>query len=168
MFTKLNRVLLASGLAVASAAMLSPVAFAQTVDSDFRVLNGTLLSAFTLTWTGNPSPVAFTIQPTGTTTQALGTIAATGNVQYKITATTNSGTPGSLKGASGATIPYALKLDAATLPNTTSPFNVHTSGVTTDPLVATSLTLTIEGADTVGKLAEVYTDTLTLSTVANP
>lgn len=60
MFTKLNRVLLASGLVIASAALLSPSAFAQiTVTATPLVVTGTptAFAAITVTGSGNAFPI---------------------------------------------------------------------------------------------------------------
>jgi hypothetical protein len=70
MFTKLNRVLLASGLAIASAALLSPAAFADTAVGVINAQIGTNNAISSANFTGSfnfPSPnVGVTNQPLGT------------------------------------------------------------------------------------------------------
>lgn len=166
MFTKLNRVLLASGLAVASAAMLSPAVFA--ADTAFRVLSGTIEPAFTLIWDNSITPIGFTITPTGVDGQVLGNIAATGTVPYKIMGSSISTNPGQLKGDDGNNyITYTLKLGSNPVPNTTASFEVYSSGsgLKAD-FPSTALTLDIAENQVTGKPAQVYTDTLTLTTQA--
>ena len=116
MFTKLNRVLLASGLAVASAALLSPSAFAAP---------GTTSSG-TVPIQGNVQPYTnIVVSPLGTATfsvsfntavvaNPVATVAYTTNVigNWRITAEGgNAGKEGTLvSGDTTATIPYTLSL----------------------------------------------------------
>ena len=51
MFTKLNRVLLASGLAVGTAAMLSPAVFAQTANPNGKSASADLVGTLPATVT---------------------------------------------------------------------------------------------------------------------
>ena len=79
MFTKLNRVLLASGLVIASAAMLSPSAFAQiTVTATPLVVTGTptAFAAITVTGSGNAFPITYN---TAITNQKIATVAYSTN-----------------------------------------------------------------------------------------
>ena len=73
MFTKLNRVLLASGLAVASAALLSPSAFAESANGSL-VVTGTpaAFAAMTVTGSGNTFPITYN---TGISAQKIATVA---------------------------------------------------------------------------------------------
>jgi hypothetical protein len=96
----------------------------------------------------------------------LGTVAATGNVAYRIVG--SSAKDGVLGGVAtpAETIAYTLKLGGGAVLNpTTASFTVFTSTLTAD-LPATALTLDIVAADVTGKSVQHYTDTLTLTTVS--
>jgi hypothetical protein len=122
MFTKLNRVLLASGLAIASAALLSPSAFANppagtTSNSGSVTVTGTVQPYTLITVTdGNKN---FNIDyDTAVDDQPIATVTYITNVQgvWTINAVGDSTTPGTLEtdGADGITavIPYTVKLGA--------------------------------------------------------
>lgn len=148
MFTKLNRVLLASGLAVASAALLSPSAFASP---------GTTSSSGTVTVTGNVQPYTnIVVTPGGGNTfnvdfntavvdQPVATVDYTTNVQgvWTINAVGgNAGKEGQLVSPdSTATIPYTLKLGSG---GSVTPGTAAASvGVGTNTLATGTLTNTI-------------------------
>lgn len=170
MFTKLNRVLLASGLAVASAAMLSPAVFAQVITPNGTTgasgaLDGEILPLLTLAWVGSGN-TSFTIPTAGIANVPLGTVAATGNVAYRIVG--SSAKNGVLGGATtpADTIAYTLKLGGGAVLNpTTADFTVFTS-VLTASLPATALTLDIAAGVITTQSPQHYTDTLTLTTVS--
>ena len=164
MFTKLNRVLLASGLAIASAAMLSPAVFAQ---SQSTVLNGTIPTVFTVTWSAGPN-TPFSIASDGTATNVpLGTVLATGNVLFTVKAISPTG--GKLVGVTTPTenIDYTVTLanpgtGVAVIP-VASPGIAVTAPVTSLASAALTLDTTTHTA-TISP--QVYTDTLTLTTSA--
>jgi hypothetical protein len=166
MFTKLNRVLLASGLAIGTAALLSPAAFAQSQDT--TVLNGTISPVFTLTWTANPT-TAFSITPDGTASNvSLGTVSAGGNVLFTVKASSPTG--GKLVGQTenNETIDYAVLLASpggTGLPVTPAVFPGTAITASVNSLASTALTLNTTGSS--GILSpQIYTDTLTLTTSA--
>jgi hypothetical protein len=168
MFTKLNRVLLASGLAIASAAMLSPAVFAQIITngtsdaSKVGALDGEILTVLTLTWVGSGTP-SFTIPATGIiSAQSLGTLTALGNVAYKITGV--SAQNGVLKGDDGVQeIPYTLSFDSgSSIVTNTGEFVLSLVAANTP---VTDRTLTLSNTNTVPNLKpQHYKDTLTLTT----
>jgi hypothetical protein len=166
MFTKLNRVLLASGLAIASAAMLSPAAFSQVVTGTSPIqvgaLDGEILPVFTLTWT--PGNATFTILPTGViSAQSLGTLAATGNVAYQIAG--SSAESGVLMGADNIqTIPYTLSFNGGgNITPTLAEFTVTTSAAN---VAITGATLSLSSLAVANLTPQHFTDTLTLTTKA--
>ncbi|AIE73735.1 MULTISPECIES: hypothetical protein [unclassified Synechocystis] len=112
MFTKFNQVLLASGLVISSAVMLSPAAFAETANSGV-VTTGTpaAFAAINVTGSGNSFPVTYN---TAITDQTIATVAYSTNVigDWNIKAQGgNTGQEGELV-ASGltATIPYQVRI----------------------------------------------------------
>lgn len=111
MFTKLNRVLLVSGLAVASAALLSPSAFGQaTTDNEPVTVTGNVqpLTDIVVTPGGNTFDVSFN---TAVVDQQVATVAYKTNVigNWKITAEGDSATPGTLETPdTNAVIPYTI------------------------------------------------------------
>ena len=160
--TKLNRVLLASGLAITSAAMLSPAVFAAPTAPN--TLSGTVAQVLDIAWI-NPD-LEFAIPPAGVSNQKIGDITTSSNVAtYRIFAT--SGNNGVLSdGATPAkTVTYDISLNGATpvLPDNTGAVVLlnQTSGLS---LPAQPLTL-----NTVANVlpAGTYTDLLTL-TIATP
>jgi hypothetical protein len=179
MFTKLNRVLLASGLAVASAALLSPSAFAAP---------GTTASSGTVTVTGNVQPytnIVVTPGPDNTfavdfnvavVDKAVAAVDYTTNVQgvWTINAVGgNAGKEGQLVSAdTTATIPYTLKLGsgAAVTPGTAATAagtNTLATGTLTNTIVevaGASLTASITAANTKVPTAptSAYAETVTL------
>ncbi len=166
MFTKLNRVLLASGLAIASAAMLSPAAFSQVVTGTSPIqigaLDGEILQVFALTWT--PTNAMFTIPSTGViSAESLGSLTATGNVAYQIEGV--SANDGVLLGADNVqAIPYTLSFNnGGNIDPTLFPFNVATRAANV-PITNETLTLSSPGASPLNP--QHYTDTLTLTTKA--
>ena len=166
MFTKLNRALLASGLALASAALLSPAAFADVTIQ--KILSGNIDPTFTFTWDYTPTP--FTILSTGViTNQTLGTLTATGNVNYKIVGSSTKG--GFLEGTTKAAkkIHYTLSFDnGAAIFISAVPleeFNVTTALANANISAATLSLSSVGAADLT---PQTYEDTLTLTTKANP
>jgi len=166
MFTKLNRVLLASGLAVASAAMLSPAVFAQTITGTSPIqigaLDGEILQVFALTWT--PGIATFTIVPSGViTAHSLGSLTATGNVAYRITGV--SARDGVLLGADSVQeIPYTLSFDGGgNITPTLNEFEVTTRAAN---VAITNAPLTLSSPGAALLAPQHYTDTLTLTTKA--
>jgi hypothetical protein len=112
MFTKFNQILLASGLVIGSAVILSPAAFAESANSGV-VATGTpsAFAAITVSGSGNNFPVTYN---TGITDQTIATVNYSTNVigDWNIKAQGgNSGQEGELV-ASGltATIPYQVRM----------------------------------------------------------
>lgn len=121
MFTKLNRVLLASGLAIASAAMLSPAAFAAPIKADGTplVVTGTptAFAAITVTGSGNSFPITY---GTAISNQKIATVAystnAIGAWHVDVAGDVDSKTPAFLE-APGLTakIPFTVSLGSGSL-----------------------------------------------------
>ena len=160
---------MASGLAIASAALLSPAVFAQVINpgatpaSKVGALDGEILPVFTLTWT--PGNATFTIPTTGLiSAQSLGTLGATGTVAYKIIGVSTQ--DGALLGADGnQRIPYTLNFNNG--PNITpslAAFDV-TTGAANVPISGATLSLSSLAVSPLDP--QHYTDTLTLTTVDN-
>ena len=162
MFTKLNRVLLASGLAIASAAMLSPAAFA--VDFVANPLNGTVAAEFAITW---PGPATFAIPAAGAN-QSLGNVGTTANAAYKIQA--KSANASVLVGVAplliADTIAYTLTFNgvANITPNAAGNVTIFDSAASTASI---DLPLTLQTNSTSGKPFGTYTDLLTLTISSN-
>ena len=125
MFTKLNRVLLASGLAVASAALLSPSAFAESANGSL-VVTGTpaAFAAMTVTASGNIFAITYN---TGISAATIANVAYStnvlGNWNIKVAGDSDNKTPGQLEAAGlTATIPFTVGLGAvgAVTPGTTT------------------------------------------------
>ena len=175
MFTKLNRVLLASGLAVASAAMLSPAVFAQSAtDSASDTVAADYKAKVTIAWIDVPAVAAILDDTTivGEVVLAnspLGTVSTTSNTQYRITA--QSLNDGNLKGvANNELLPYTisladgvqnltpLDLPAASAPSILLP--------TTTELNAKALTFSVPSTAK-PLLFDTFNDTLTLTAISN-
>lgn len=117
MFTKLNRVLLASGLAVASAALLSPSAFAESANGSL-VVTGTpaAFAAMTVTASGNIFAITYN---TGISAATIANVAYStnvlGNWNIKVAGDSDNKTPGQLEAAGlTATIPFTVVLGGGT------------------------------------------------------
>ncbi len=164
MFTKLNRVLLASGLAVGTAAMLSPAVFAQTQPT---LLNGTIPTVFTLGWTASGT-TAFAISSTGVATNvSLGDVTATGNAPFTVKASSPTG--GKLVGVTTTSqnIDYTVTLAAPGTGTPVTPLASPGTAVTASVTSLASAALTLDTTTNSGTLSpQVYTDTLTLTTSA--
>lgn len=177
MFTKLNRVLLASGLAVASAALLSPSAFAEGANGSL-VVTGTpaAFAAMTVTGSGDTFPITYN---TGISAQKIATVAYStnvlGNWNIKVAGDSDTKAPGQLE-ATGLTavIPFTVGLGVGTAvtPGTTATPATLTSGniaVTATTVVDTTedLKINILANDTKVPTATVagspYAETLSLT-----
>jgi len=172
MFTKLNRVLLASGLAVASAALLIPAAFAAPTASVPNTVAVDLPVDVTLSWTGVPTvPPTIASSPTASITNSpLGTVSATGNVAYKIQASSASdGTLNSSVNPTTEKIPYTISL--ATGATNHAPLTVPVASLFTSTLTAPlsqPLTFSTTQTDTTAFVPATFSDTLTLTVSAQP
>jgi hypothetical protein len=161
MFTKLNRVLLASGLAVASAAMLSPASFA--VDTQSNILSGNVVDILDIAW-NNFTPTFTIVQAAGSRT--IGDITTSSNVAaYKVFAKSDNGALLSDGAGTPKTVAYTLSLaggGATDLSPNTAGTAVLLDATTGAAIGAQTLTL-----NTVANLlpAGDYTDTLTLTIV---
>ena len=177
MFTKLNRVLLASGLAVASAALLSPSAFAESANGSL-VVTGTpaAFAAMTVTGSGNTFPITYN---TGISAQKIATVAYStnvlGNWNIKVVGDSDGKTAGELEAPTlTATIPFTVGLGGGTAvaPGATATPATLTSGniaVTATTVVDTTedLQINILANDTKVPTATVdgspYAETLSLT-----
>ncbi|QHV01491.1 hypothetical protein [Synechocystis sp. CACIAM 05] len=113
MFTKFNRVLLASGLVLTSLVGFGSSAFAEDIRNGTETLIGTELPKATLTWTG--ATTAFNMTYGEAYSGDLGTVTVVNNIigAWRVTVEGDA-TPGLLDGQTmGATnvkIPYTVKL----------------------------------------------------------
>ncbi len=177
MFTKLNRVLLASGLAVASAALLSPSAFAESATGNL-VVTGTPTPFATMTVGGAGNSFTITYN-TGITGQKIADVAYStnvlGNWTIKVAGDSDAKTPGQLEAAGlTAVIPFTVALGGGTAvaPGTTATPTTLTSGnipvtATTVVDVTQALNINILATDTKVPTAtatgSAYSETLNLT-----
>ena len=111
MFTKLNRVLLASGLAIASAAMLSPAAFAQL--SSVGTITAQVNAFHTIAWTYTAGTLI--LLPNGLTAETIGTVTTTTNDPLGTKIVASSANGGVLSnGVVANNIAYTLDFDTST------------------------------------------------------
>ena len=173
MFTKLNRVLLASGLAIASAALLIPAAFAAPTAQKSDTVAVELPVNVTLSWTGVPT-VPPTIESSITaaiTNSPLGTVSATGNVAYKIQASSASdGTLNSSVNPTTEKIPYTISLvtGATNQAPLTVPVASLFTSASTASLADQALSFSTTQTDTTAFVPATFSDTLTLTVSAQP
>lgn len=116
MFTKFNRVLLASGLAIGSTVMLSPVVFAEGNNSAVTVTGTpTAFAAIAVTGSGNDFGVTYN---SAITDQTIATVDYSTNVigAWSIKAQGgNTGAEGQLQSPGlTATIPYQVRISSGT------------------------------------------------------
>jgi hypothetical protein len=172
MFTKLNRVLLASGLAIASAAMLSPAVFAQTsTDDDSGIVAADYKAKVTIAWIGVPAVAAIlddtiTVGEVVLTNSPLGTVSTTSNTQYRITA--QSLNDGSLLGANnGVLLPYTISLVGGE--QDLKPLNVNPPNIlfpTITELNNNALTFSVPSTTKPAQF-DTFSDTLTLTAISD-
>lgn len=162
MFTKsLSRIALVSGLILGASTIVPTVALAQTAATG--ELSGTITPAQTITWGGTLTGIAIT--PNSATPLALGfgTVSATTNVTWEINA--NSANASKLKNGT-VEIPYTFGIADGVAAQTllVTDLKVYDGGVDSSAGITTkAVTLNILAADTVGKKAGNYIDTVTLT-----
>jgi hypothetical protein len=154
---------LASGLAVGTAALLSPAAFADTIVA--HPLNGTVDPVFAITWSGPPA--TFVIPAAGAD-QTLGDVGTTANAAYKIQAKSANASVliGEAPLLNTDTIAYTLTFNdvSGITPNAAGNVTIFDSVASTASI---TLPLTLQTLSTSGKPFGTYTDLLTLTISSN-
>jgi hypothetical protein len=177
MFTKFNQILLASGLVIGSAVILSPAAFADTAG---QTVTATANPITEITWTAGSGSFTHSFDY-GDTIQGnaadVGTVAyvtnVIGNWDIKASSGNTGGNIGKLVGVTDNTValPYALKLGTGGTylqPTADGTGAVLLSGAVSNTPVDTSDTLYLQiGTPSTPQelkvIAQNYTDTVTLT-----